>query len=396
MKAMDRKHRIIIPINGSLFIYAFIIALPFSWASFVIGSVYRTLTILLFIGFLFVSKFVIYCPLEKRGLFFCWVFYLGYSAASMLWAVNSQAAIINSMSLILMSFIVVVFFSNQLTRKEGDVIDKCWILVGVVCVIFYIFGDKATVGEYGSRTSMIILGTATDPNEFASAFIVPFAIILFDILNGKGKRILQYIMIIVMMYCVLMSGSRGAFFSILVVVLFSLIQSEKINKKSILFFFIAGVLMTAIIIQFIIPMIPDDVLVRMSLKSLLEDGGSGRTDLWSDGIKKIWSGSVFRMIFGYGQYGLTVGTSGTSQTMHNQFIQQLSNYGIVGLFLYIILIFRSYKTIKINCPRYIGAFWGMMFMSLTITMSIAYKLLWILLLVPAAMKEDTRDKIYDE
>lgn len=393
---MDRNHRTIIQINGSLFIYAFIIALPFSWASFVVGSVYRTLTLLLFVGFLFVSKFVIYCPMEKRGLFFCWVFYLGYSTASVLWAVNSQAAIINSMSLILMSFIVMVFFSNQLTREEGDVVDKCWMLVGVVCIIFYIFGEKTTVGEYGSRTSMIIMGTETDPNEFASAFIVPFAIILFNILSEKGQRILQYIMIIIMIYCVLMSGSRGAFFSILVVALFSLIQSGKINKKSILFFFIAGALMTAIIFQFIIPMIPDDVLVRMSLKTLLEDGGSGRADLWSDGLKKIWSGSSLRMVFGYGQYGLTVGTSGTSQTMHNQFIQQLSNYGIVGLLLYIILIFKSYKTIKINCPRYIGAFWGMMFMSLTITMSVAYKLLWILLLVPAAIKEDTRDKIYDE
>ena len=33
------------------------------------------------------------------------------------------------------------------------------------------FGDKTAVGEYGSRTSMIIMGTATDPNEFASVLL---------------------------------------------------------------------------------------------------------------------------------------------------------------------------------------------------------------------------------
>ena len=390
---MNRDSRFIIRLNRALLIYAFVIALPFSWASFAVGSIYRAVTLLLFVLFIFGSKFTISYSKEKESLFFSWILYLGYSIVTMFWAVNREAAVTNSMSLILLGFIVTVFFSTELSQKEEDIVDKCWIIAGIVCIVLYVFGDKTAVGEYGSRTSMMIMGTATDPNEFASVFIVPLSLIMFNILNKKGSKSFQLVIMLLALYCVLMSGSRGALFATFIALLVTLIQSGKVNVKTVIIIGIACLLVFAITLRYIIPMIPDDVLTRMSLKALLKDGGSGRGDLWTDAMRKIWSGSEIRMILGYGQYGLTVGTKGVSQTMHNQFIQQLSNYGIVGLLFYILLIYRSYKSIKVNCPRYIGAFCGMIFMSFTITMSVAYKLLWVLLLMPATMSNERVERI---
>ena len=393
---MNRDSRFTVRLNKAFLIYIFVIALPFSWASFAIGSVYRAVTLLLFMLFLIESRFIVIYSEEKRGLLLSWILYLGYSMATFIWAVDGQAAITNSMSLVLLSFIVVAFFSTELTFNESNIVDYCWIIAGIVCIVLYVFGDKTSVGEYGSRTSMIIMGTATDPNEFASIFIVPLSLVLFNLLNKKGSRFLQITFMIIAIYCVLMSGSRGALLAVVVALCFTLVQSGKVDTKSILIILLVGILMLILVIRYVIPMIPDDVLTRMSLKALLKDGGSGRGDLWTDALRKIWSGSPFRMIFGYGQHGLTVGTKDISQTMHNQFIQQLTNYGIVGLVLYIILVYKSCKAIKIYCPKYMGAFCGMMFMSLTITMSVAYKLLWILLLMPATMsKEGAREMIKD-
>ena len=218
----------------------------------------------------------------------------------------------------------------------------------------------------------------------------------FNLLNKKGPRILQIIIMLLSLYCVLMSGSRGALIAAAVAMIITLLQSGKVDAKSVLIVIVFAIIVLLLSIRYIIPLIPDDVLTRMSLKALLKDGGSGRGDLWTDAVRKIWNGSVLRMMFGYGQYGLTVGTKGVSQTMHNQLIQQLSNYGIVGLVLYLILIYKSYKSIKLNCPRYMGAFIGMMVMSLTITMSVAYKLLWILLLMPAVMSNKGKEIRFDD
>lgn len=393
---MNRDSRLIIRLNKAFLIYAFVIALPFSWASFAIGSIYRAVTLLLFILFLFESRLIINYSSEKRFLLFAWLLYLGYAVITMLWAVNQDAAITNSLSLVLLGFIVIIFFSTDLQEEESYKTDICWIIAGIICILLYIFGDKTAVGEYGSRTSMTIMGTATDPNEFASVFIVPLSLMTFNLLNKKGPRILQIIIMLLSLYCVLMSGSRGALIAVAVAMIITLLQSGKVDVKSVLIIIAFAIIVLLLLTRYIIPLIPDDVLTRMSLKALLKDGGSGRGDLWTDAVRKIWNGSILRMIFGYGQYGLTAGTKGVSQTMHNQLIQQLSNYGIVGLVLYLILIYKSYKSIKLNCPRYIGAFIGMMVMSLTITMSVAYKLIWILLLMPAVMSNKGKEIRFDD
>lgn len=391
---MKKKDKYVIRIDNAVIIYAFVVALPFSWAAVTIGSVYRALTLLLFCLFLVKSKFTIRFKIENHKVFLSWAFYLIYAISTMIWATNRQAAFNNSMSLVLLGMIVLVFFSVKLNQRESCNVDKCWILAGIICIVLYVFGDKTAVGEYGSRTSMMVMGTATDPNEFASVFIVPLSLILYELLNKKGKRrILGIVVMLMAIYCVLMSGSRGALAATILAVMITLVQSGRVNIKSILIAIIIGIVAMAIVIRYVVPMIPTDVLARMSVKALLQDGGSGRGDLWSDAIRKIWSGSGLRMIFGYGQYGLIVGTKGVSETMHNQFIQQLSNYGLIGLGLYLVLIYNSYKAIKKKCPRYMGAFLGMMLMSLTITMSVAYKLLWILLLMPIVMDKEKRDNV---
>lgn len=392
---MSRNPGAVIKPNKALLIYIFVVALPFSWASSAIGSIYRAVTLLLFVLFLVESKFVIGFSADNKSLFLSWILYIGYAIATMFWAVNRDAAITNSMSLILLGFIVIVFFSTKLSKEEENVVDLCWIVAGLICIILYVFGDRTAVGEYGSRTSMIIMGTATDPNEFASVFIVPLSLLLLNILNKKGPWTLQIVIMVAALYCVLMSGSRGALIATAIAMLIILVHSGKVNIKTLLIIVVAGSFVLFISFQYILPLIPDDVLTRMSLEALLKDGGSGRGDLWTDAIRKIWNGSIFRMLFGYGQYGLTVGTKGVSQTMHNQFIQQLSNYGIIGLLLYMILIYKSYKSIRMNCPRYKGAFVGMMVMSFTITMSVAYKILWILLLMPAIMSGGNKERILD-
>lgn len=364
-------------------VYIFILALPFSWAAFVVGSFYRVATIVLFLLYLVVSKFIIRVCEEDKILIFCWLAYIGYSILTTFWAVNQQAAISNSMGLLLLGMIVVVFFSTTI-RKENAKIDYCWIASGVLCAFLYIFGERTSVGEYGSRTSMVIMGTPTDPNEFASAFIVPAALLVYELINSErsSRRVMCCMILLVIAYCVLMSGSRGALISVVLAGILTYLFEGKMNAKTIMIAiaFILAILITAD--NLILPLIPQDVLNRLSLAELLQDGGSGRSDIWIDAIRKVWNGSIMRLFFGYGQYGLSVGTSGTTQTMHNQLLQQLTNYGIVGLVLYIALIANSYMMIRKRCPRYTGAFWGMMLMSMTITMSSAYKLLWIFLLMP--------------
>ena len=185
-------------------------ALPFSWASIAVGSIYRIVTLILFTLYLIDSKLLVHISINKQKFLISWALYIGYSIITMFWSINFSAAVTNSMSLVLLSFIVLVFFSTDLYDEDETNVDKCWIVSGIICIIIYIFGDRTSIGEYGSRTSMTILGTPTDPNEFASIFIVPISLALYKLLHKRGSSLLQVLFIIGVLYCVFMTGSRGA------------------------------------------------------------------------------------------------------------------------------------------------------------------------------------------
>ena len=132
-------------------------------------------------------KLLVHISTNKRKILIIWVLYIGYSIITMFWSTNFSAAVTNSMSLVLLSLIVLVFFATDLYDEDETNIDKCWIFSGIICTVIYIFGDRTSIGEYGSRTSMTILGTPTDPNEFASIFIVPISLALYELLHKEVR-----------------------------------------------------------------------------------------------------------------------------------------------------------------------------------------------------------------
>lgn len=364
------------------FAVVFIVFLPLSWAQFVVGSIYRMVAIITFGIYILVKRGKFKVIYANRKLFSIWTIYIFYSFLSVIWATNVSSALNNSFALLLLYFIVFIFLTINITIDQRNLIDKCWLLVGFFCFILYVFGDKAQIGEYGSRTSLTILGTATDPNEFSSIFIVPVSIAVYFIIISKKviEKIICLALIISALYVGLLSGSRGGLFSILLAIIITVIMYLRPSPKLFIGIILSFLIIGAIVIYVILPNIPEDLLVRFSLNTLLDDGGSGRDSLWIGAFQEIFSGSIFRLLFGYGQYGLFINDMGT---MHNQLLQNLTNYGVIGLLLYLTLLIYTYKVICSRWPYYRGAFWGMMLMSMTITMSTAYKPLWIFLLTPA-------------
>ena len=122
--------------KNSFFIYLFIIFLPFSWASLSIGSVYRALTIGLFVLFVINSKFKFTISVDNTKVFISWLLYIGYCILTTFWAVNFQAAISNSLSLILLGLIVLVFYSTHLSKKNIKQIDNSYIFFYIGYIIY--------------------------------------------------------------------------------------------------------------------------------------------------------------------------------------------------------------------------------------------------------------------
>lgn len=372
-----------------------ILFLPLSWAATPIGSLYRWIILVLFGYVIIKNRGLIRIDKSSKTIFLLMSIFVIYSTLSILWGNSVLESLKNSLSLFLMLFVAILFTSYDYKEVSlSNLLDRFWLIVGIVSSILFLFGDRAIIGEYGSRTSLRILGTNTDPNEFAGLFTITLSITIYYIINSKGiKKWLSVLVAIVEIYSVLLSGSRGAMLACIISVLLTVLLCTKISTKKIITFIFIGALVTWIFIQYLFPMLPIDIVQRMDFRMLLADGGGGRSVLWENGLSAYVDSNVLRMLFGFGANGLIiVGERGTTATMHNYYLQLLTNFGIIGLLLFLLLVFNIIKKFWKYNIKYVPSIIGMLILSATLTTTPNYKPLWILLMTSLIPKYYLNDK----
>lgn len=379
----------------------FILALPFSWANMGSMSIYRLVTMLTFAIWIIVNRFKIPIPNDTRKkYFFSWIAYVGYSVFVTTF-IPSNANI--TFGMLLLIIISLIFFSSRINSNFEKYIDLMWLSATIFFILLFIFGSRGLVGEWGTRERIVILGTATDANEFSSFFIVALPIALFHLIKDKNviKKCLCGLLLISGIYVVLMAGSRAALLAVIMALIITIFTIQKPSVHLVMVIVLLSLLFIIIIPKYILPMIPKQTLARLSLEALQQDKGSGRSDIWKAAINLFMEGNPINLLIGYGYGNLKVQSpTGLTSTMHNQYIQQLISYGVIGFILYIRMIILAYHLLQRNCRRYVGAYIGLLFMAMTISMGPSYKILWILLFMIGIKRntkgEDINDSYFND
>lgn len=380
---------------ASLLCLLCIACLPLSWIGTSFGSLFRTIIVLIIATYLIIFNGTISINKSNSNLIKVWAVYATYVAARSFFSANIESAIYNILGVCLIFAIALLFSTQRFDEVHRKRMIKVWLSVGVISVLFFLLGDRSGINQYTSRTTLRILGSALDPNEFASIFviIIPLCANELYLCKRKAYKLLLAFFMIVCLYCVLLTGSRGALLSVLVALVY---LYTKILKKSFgafllvsLFILIAGF----IFIEYFLPMLAPDVVKRFSIDALMVDQGSGRSSIWLEGINKFIDGSVLTWLFGFAYGGLRIGSfiNMSTDTMHNQFVQELISNGFIGCVLYIYLLVNVYKNMKKYNFMYLPILIGMICMSLTITMGAQVKQYWFLLMM-AFLGEDTKEK----
>lgn len=99
--------------------------------------------------------------------------------------------------------------------------------------ILYCFGGSGKVINWGGREHYVYVRAYTDPNEFGGYFCIPVGLMCKRLFNGTiWKRIIYFIIIILSIYIVLKTGSRGALIALMLSIGISLIQAAKLSIKN--------------------------------------------------------------------------------------------------------------------------------------------------------------------
>lgn len=285
--------------------------------------------------------------INKLGLIPLLIFFI-YSCLSCFWSidVDSTLLFLNRFFLCFIFFVVSIDLLNSLERIILS------IKLYTISILVLCFGAGINVINNvpfkGTVDRFTVNGI--DPNDFGIILLSGILLNIIIILNRRNIYNIIYFLFIFITFCffILCTSSRAVLFALLLTMLFML--GKVIFKKPIYLFLLIASFIS--FVPYISKFIPERSLDRLLNQSVLDDGGSGRTDIWSTIIEL----SDNNFIIGYGLNTLRYLIGWEA---HNTFLSVFFGGGLLGLLVWVSIwlsILISIINIKFFSYRYLCLF----------------------------------------
>lgn len=193
------------------------------------------------------------------------------------------------------------------------------------------------------RSAGEILNASSVNSIYYIALILPFAMC-------NKNNIIKILGIADIFILSMISNKRTAFImtavSIAVYFLIVFSKKQKKNGRKVALFFLLTITVGIFIFSFDKLQKYFDFNTFERLNTISEDKGSGRFEIYGEVWNKIKKFNFFEWIFGHGFNGVLL-DSGLGISAHNDFLEVLFDYGILGLVSYLIMVKDIFK-ISIN------------------------------------------------
>lgn len=259
--------------------------------------------------------------------------------------------------------------------RELKLLEDVQILLLMALIGITLFSEDSEL----NRSTLTIFGQESDPNYFVGYFIFPLSITIKRIIRSK-YRIAYFLLALLSIYCVFLSGSRGGLIAIGVLIIsFALIYPKKLKHKFLLL--LSGCVFMLCAWLFIVPILPENIIARLSVENVIETGGSGRWSIWKSMMDEIVN-SPDEFLFGRGIHAMhEVAPDGKWRQVvaHNQIIQVLYNQGLIGLIAFTALTAGSFLRCIKKRKTVSVAIIGMMALSVSLSFNQTTRTFWNLI-----------------
>lgn len=270
-----------------------------------------------------------FLPCEKAVLFFV-TFNLFHFLVSYLWQTSNTSSIGNILSGLL-SLSLFSFLSKKgvMTEKAIAIIGVILVMVSVLCYNYYSSYIHARIASEGDTT-----------NSYSEFFAMLFPILFFI-----KKPLLKWPLLLVCLFFLIMGAKRGNIIVIIIPLILLLHQTLKDNRQSaIKILFSMAIIVGASVLVYYWASSNEYLLYR--LEQTQEGNSSGRDRIY-ERVWHLWldSENFFHQIFGYGYEAVY---NHLHVAAHNDWLEILVDYGLVGVLLYLIVYVCFVRQIRVT------------------------------------------------
>lgn len=244
-------------------------------------------------------------------------------------------------------FSPMVFLFCYSARKACDKIETVFV-IGFVVLFFLAFYLSITSLKYRG----IVIGEEISVTNlvFWCLCAVPF----FFLISRNGIQMFLLSMAIII---VLLTYKRSATICIGLIALFYVLYRTKTSKTSLWSYFV--IVLGVLIVYYVITRYFQNSILGVAerMSKIQESEGSGRIPLYKDVINVLQTNDLFDWVFGRGVGSITI-TRHTNA--HNDALQMLFEFGVIGLVLYFLMLWmvikRTIALRKMKSNYYMGYF----------------------------------------
>jgi O-antigen ligase len=268
-----------------------------------------------------------------------------------------------------LSLLYIIVSLKHYTKKDYNTIITSIIISGLIVSVYIFYNLSQGITTEQERISIATGDRNADPNHVAASMLFPL-ILLFQ---SRTNTILKISTISVMLFALLLTGSRGALIGLSCGILY-LFFHAKVPIKTKIINALLAILLSIILFVYLLPLLPSAISQRFSMELLISTGGSGRANLWKDAISMF----LQKPLWGHG-YSLYQSISLYDNAAHNIYIQLLVETGIIGVSLFLTFITSIIRISKANS---ILAGTIAVLVASTFLGTLGYPYFWLALFVP--------------
>lgn len=286
-----------------------------------------------------------------------------------MWSQNSQGRALVQIAKYV-SILSMIFYLAKVLRNRNNLF---WLLRGfysglIINVIFALI-DTITKGQISyilfNREILLsrCVGLSGEPRGLGRICAIGMLVSFFEIFNSRNTRLCVFSFSIIGF---ILAGSTSALIAIIITmiaILFKNILNKKLNKTFIGVFIL--IITLIMVVYFNLPVVSDYILPRITIIVEKEDRGFNEPSLFAS--LEVFDRAAMRFLYANPQYTLFgVGPnlisipasqyislrasyiygSRIDSVPHIGLIQIFSSYGFAGLFLWMVIIFSIYNTLR--------------------------------------------------
>jgi hypothetical protein len=211
-------------------------------------------------------------------------------------------------------------------------------------VYFFLIMLPITIFLFISNKDFLLIERGTDNlvNNVSYNFVnlIPFVFLI------RKRKLLALVSMLLLILFIIQGAKRGAIITGFIgLIIFIFYQLRTIDKQHRRRSYILSFIGIVILIYFSYNFYMNNEFLINRMKDMIESGGSNRDIIYKD----IWEGwynskNPNQHLFGFGFAGSQRLTGG--MYAHNDWLELLSNFGALGVSIYFILFYSSYKLIR--------------------------------------------------